>query len=280
MAARHAGLPAHGRLARDRRPRPRLPHDGRLGIRPRPRERPPRLELERRLRDRVVADRPRRHRLLRRREREDVRARPAPPPAALEPVARGEDHVERLPRQRHDLHRRLCGPSVGACARFGEAALVGAGERDDLRHARGRRRPRLRPLLGRQLHDGFLDHGPLPLAVHRRGLRLLVAGRVGRPRLLRLVRRLVLRPLRLERRGPLACPHGRLDLRRCGDRLRHRVRGQLLAPDRRCRRPHGSHRPRFPARRLRPGLGQRGRLLLHGYARLYAVEPRHKAVHR
>ena len=43
-----------------------------------------------------------------------VRPRPRPPAAALEPLARREDHLERSDRRRTPLHRRLRRPALGA----------------------------------------------------------------------------------------------------------------------------------------------------------------------
>ena len=58
-------------------------------------------------------------------------------------------------------------------------------------------------------------------------LDLLVAGGVGRPSHLRLVQRRALLRLCSERRHPLDRAGRWFDLRRAGDRKRHRVRGEL-----------------------------------------------------
>ena len=188
-----------GVLARDRRRRPGRARDGRDRPRARPAQRQAALALPRRLADRVVADRLRRARLLRRLERPRLRARPEAAEAALELPHRLQDHLERRDRRADALHRRLRRPP--ACARdaHGQAALRPLGQRPRLRDAGGRGGPRLRALLDRQQPDRLLDVGPLPLARRHGRLRLLLARGLGGTRLLRLLQRAALLRLGAER---------------------------------------------------------------------------------
>ena len=123
LAARHA-VREDGVVAGRRRARARLPHDGRPRVRARPRDRARlRWHYDDRLAGRVVADRAARRRLLRRLERPALRPRPAHAPAALDALARREDHLERRDRGRHALHRRLRRPALGALAAHRRDAL-------------------------------------------------------------------------------------------------------------------------------------------------------------
>ena len=108
--AREDGVVARG-LGRQAR----LPHDGRARLGARPRERGLLWHFCR-LAGRVVADRARRRRLLRRVERPALRARPAHAPRCAGRAARREDHLERGDRRRDALHRRLRRPRSGALA--------------------------------------------------------------------------------------------------------------------------------------------------------------------
>ena len=91
----------------------------------------------------------------------------------------------------------------------GATRWVGPREREDLRDAGRRHGPGVRSLVDRRLADRLLDQRALPLARHRRLLRLLVSRGRGRRRLLRLVRRLVLRRLCRDRARPVAYPDRR-----------------------------------------------------------------------
>ena len=115
-----------GVLARDRRRRPGRARDGRDRARARPEQRPPALALPRRLADRVVADRLRRARLLRRLERPRLRARPEAAEAALELPHGLQDHVERGDRGADALHRRLRRPPARARRRARASAASSA----------------------------------------------------------------------------------------------------------------------------------------------------------
>ena len=109
-----AAVRAHGLVAGGRRRRPRRPRDGRRRPRSRPPHRAPALGVPHRLADRVVADRPRPHRLLRRVERQRLRARPADSEAAVD-VSRGrEDHFERGSRR---PARSTSATTAGGCSR-------------------------------------------------------------------------------------------------------------------------------------------------------------------
>ena len=215
------------------------------------------LALPRRLADRVLADRPRRPRLLRRLERPRLRARPEAPEAALELARRLQDHVERRDRRQDALHRRLRRPAARALHPHRQAALLALGQRPRLRDAGGRGRARLRSLLDRQQPHRLHDERPLPLAGADRRLRLLVPGGLGRPRLLRLLQRPLL--LRLGEVGPGALERRRrrAGVGRRGRRRRRRVRGLDLGPDHGRRREERPRRPQIPARRVRARLRQR-----------------------
>ncbi len=82
----------------------------------------------------------------------------------------------------------------------------------------------------------FTTRGQLPLAGPHRELRLLVAGGVGRPGLLRFLQRPALLRLGLERPGRVDGADRRPGLGRAGGRGRRRLRGELRPPDRRRRR--------------------------------------------
>ena len=112
-----------GVVARDRRRGPRRARHGRRRARARPRQRPPPLELPRRLADRVVADRPRRARLLRRLERPCLRARPEAAAAPLELPHGLQDHVERLDRR---ARRSTSATTAADCTRSRPAPASGA----------------------------------------------------------------------------------------------------------------------------------------------------------
>ena len=95
-------------------------------------------------------------------------------------------------------------------------ALVAERQRPRLRHARGRGRARVRPELDRRLADGVLDLGALSLAAQHRLVRLLVAGGRTGTRLLRVVQRRLLRPVRARtaRRSGRTAPAARSPARR------------------------------------------------------------------
>jgi len=102
-------------------------------------------------------------------------------------LPRRQDHLERGHRGWEALRRRLRRAALGALAGDGRDALGRPGEREDLRDARRGTRPGLRPLVDGQLADGVLDLRPLPLARHRRLLRVLLSCGRGRRCLLRLL---------------------------------------------------------------------------------------------
>ena len=156
----------------------------------------------------------------------------------------------------------------------GTPALVGRRERADLRHPGGVGRACLRALIRRWLADGVHDPWALPLAGPHRELRVLVAGGVGRPGLLRFLQRPPLLRLGLERPGRAG---------RCRPAARSRARRRSwTASSTRGASPTESSAPtrgrgrvllRFPHGEYVPVSGSGGRLLLHGYSRIYAVEP-------
>src|SRR5262249_41130474 len=133
------------------------------------------VALQRRLADRVLADRPGWDRLLRSLERERLRARPAPEASALGLPLRVEDHGERGACGRHALHRKLRGPAAGAIAGEWAPALDRARGRTHLRQRSAGRWPGLCPLLGWELADRLLDLRRSPVVVPYGGLRLLLA---------------------------------------------------------------------------------------------------------
>ena len=108
----------------------------------------------------------RRRRLLRRLERPSTRSTCRRTSVRWTALRRLQDHLVRGDRRRDALHRRLLRPrarrSLGAT---GRAAVVGAASNGrDLRHARGRGRPRVRARVDRRLADRVHDRRPLPLA--------------------------------------------------------------------------------------------------------------------
>ena len=121
----------------------------------------------------------------------------------------------------------------------------------------------------------FTTSGRYLWRVRHGRLRLLVAGRLGRARLLRLLQRSPLlrlgevRPRALERR------RRRAGLGRRGRRRGRRLRRLDLGPDHRRRREDAA--ASSSASRTAstcPVSGNGRRLLLHGYSRIWAVEPR------
>ena len=176
---------------------------------------------------------------------------------------------------RHALHRRLRRPPARALARdrhgsassrsvngriYGTPAVAG--------------RPRLRALVDRRQPDGVLDRGPLPLARRHGLVRLLVARGLGGARLLRLVQRPLLLASRELRPRPLVRRRRRAGLGRGRRRRRRRLRrqhwGRITGVDAKT----GRVVLRFPHGEYVPVSGNGGRLLLHGYSRIYAVEQR------
>ena len=200
-----------------------------------------RFARPRRLADRVVADRPRPDRLLRRLERQRLRARPAhaavplglprrlrrSPPAPRSPAARSTSATTAAgcSRSRRGAARLRWSAGVngriyGTPAVWGGRVFVPSSDGGSL--------------------TAFTTGGRYALAGPHRQLRLLVAGRVGRPRLLRLVQRAPLLRLGLERPRRLDGADRRAGLGRAGGRRRRRLRGELRPPDRRRRRPHAA----------------------------------------
>ncbi len=235
----------------------------------------PPLALPRRLADRVVADRLRRARLLRRLERPRLRARPEAAEAALELSRRLQDHLERGDRGEDALHRRLRRPPARARDAHGQAPLRPLGQRPRLRNAGGRSGPRLRPLVDRRQPDRVLDVRPLPLARRHRRLRLLLARGLGGTGLLRLLRRASLlgrreeRPRALER--AYAAARSRAP-RSSSPASPTRARPGAASPA--STRGAAASLLRFPHGEYVPVSGNGRRLLLHGYSRVWAVEPK------
>src|SRR3954454_10070448 len=259
LATRH-GVREDGVLPCRHRRRSRLPHHGRPRVRARPGNRAPALVLHDRLADRVLADRETRNRLLRRVERDALCARSRHAAAAVDARAWREDHLERRDRGRASLHWGLRGPRLGARSEHGQDALGRGRERARLRDAGRRRRPCFRALVDRRLGDGVLGHRPHVVAPEHGLVRLLVARCVGKPRLLRLVQRRLLRRVRVGRPHRLGGRHGRPDLGGGRRRGRRCVRGQLLPPHRRRRRAERPRASPIRPRALRTGLRERDAL--------------------
>ena len=127
---RQGDLAALGRAAgrwrprRDRRRRSRRARDGRNRARARPAQRQAALALPRRLADRVLADRLRRARLLRRLERPRLRARPEAAEAPLELPHRRQDHLERRDRGEDAYIGDYGGRCIALSTRTGKRRFV------------------------------------------------------------------------------------------------------------------------------------------------------------
>ena len=264
-------------LARGLGRQARRPRDGRARLGARPQRRPPRLALRRRLADRVVA-----------RSSATGSTTSAPGTAgstrsicAGSTCAGGSRRAARSPRPPRisggdALHRRLLRQAARAAARDRCRALGRQRQRAHLRHAGGGRRPRLRAELERRLDDRrSRPSGRLLWQPHGRLLRLLVACGLERPCLLRLVRRRLLRRLGRDRQRRSG---------RCPPAARSRAPpwSSTASPMRARSRTGSSASTRAPAAccstsrtaQYVPVSGDGGRLLLHGYSRLYAVVPR------
>ena len=122
---------------------------------------------------------------------------------------------------------------------------------------------------------GLLHERAAPLADPDGLVRLLVARRLGRCRLLRRVQRRLLRGFGWERSRPLARPDRRCRLGSGRDRGRRRLRRQLLAPIIGVNLHTGHRLVTFPHGQYVPVSGNGARLLFNGFSRIYAVEPRH-----
>ena len=119
----------------------------------------------------------------------------------------------------------------------------------------------------------FTTRGSYLWRVHTGQLRVLVAGGLGRSRVLRLLQRPALLRLRLERRvgwtvqtgGPVSGAPAVVDGVVYAGSFAHRIVGADAST--------GRVLLRFPHGEYVPVSGSGGRLLLHGYSRIYAVEP-------
>ena len=139
----------------------------------------------------------------------------------------------------------------------GKVWFTQQGQRPDLRDAGGRGRSRLRPLLDRRQPDRLHDGRALSLARLDRLVRLLVPRRLGGTRLLRLLQRplLLASPRAPAASSGLSPPAGRCPGPRSSSPASP-TRADLR-PDHRRRAKTRPRRPPLPARRVRPGLGQR-----------------------
>ena len=170
------------------------------------------------------------------------------------------------------------GRLLGLETRTGKVLFVRAGQRAGLRHAGRGRRPGLRALVDRQLADRLHDVGPLPVEGAHRRLRVLLPRDLARTRVLRLLRRAPLCGFRRHRSGAFQGRRRRPGLGRCGRGLGRRVRRQHVGAHHRRRRRDRRPGAALSARRVRASFGERGRLLLHGYSRIWAVEPVRRAL--
>ena len=283
--ARHAGrerdlaprhLPRRDGLVSGRlRRRPRRPRHGRHGAGATAVGRTPALALRCRLADRVVARRPaRRGRRVRDVGRLGHSARPPDAPGAVALPRRMQDHLLGGGRGRDGLRRRLLRAADRALDRYRGAPLGRLGERTRLRHPGRGRRACLRAELDGWIADRLLHPRRTSLGQVDRLVRLLLAGRGRRPRLLRLLQRRLLRALGPVGVDALGTRHRRADLR-CGRRRRRdRVRRLVRPPDPGCRCATGKVVLDFPHGEYVPVAGGGRTLLLHGYSRLFAVERR------
>ena len=197
------------------------------------------------------------------------------PPRTLDLRRRLQDHRER----RRSPEARSTSATTAAASSPSRAERPAALERADrqprLRRLRRRRRPRLRPLARHRralrLHDAsgrYLWH------VSTGRPRLLGAGRLARPRLLRLLRGDALLRLRGDRERALGAPVGGrisgsptvVDGVVYVGSFAHRI----LGADARS----GAIVFSFPHGEYVAVSGNRARLLLYGWASLWAVEPR------
>ena len=184
-----------------------------------------------------------------------------------------QDHLERRARRRHALHRRLRRPAARARARQRAAALAAR------RSTAGStaRRPSGPGSVFVPSSDGgsltaFSTRGRYLWRSPHGRIRLLVAGGLGRARLLRLVQRRLYSVSARTGRVALGGADGRAGLRRArvvdGVAYAGSFAHRIVGVDARSGRvlldfPHGEYVPVS---------GSGGRLLLHGYSRLYAVE--------
>src|SRR5581483_1922381 len=147
-------------------------------------------------------------------------------------------------------------PDLGGVA-SGRNALGAERERPYLRDARRRPRPRLRPFVDRRVAHRVLDARTLPLARVDGLVCVLVAGRVGRPCVLRLLQRRLLRRLGVTGKRALARRYRRPHLGSGRRGRRRRIRRQLLGPHRGGRGDERACRPQLSPRSLRPSIGGR-----------------------
>ena len=197
----------------------------------------------------------------------------------LAPLPRRQDHLERGDLRRPALHRRLRRAALGTFTGVRGDPLGRPCEREDLRDARGCRRPGVRPVR-RVLVLGLLHERAAPLARSDRRLRLLVACRLGRSGVLRLVQRSAStgsRPAvaascwRVPTGGAISGAAVIVDGVAYVGSFSHQIIGVSL---------HTGHRlVTFPHGQYVPVSGNGMRLLFHGFSRLYAVEPRRRRAH-
>ena len=223
--------------------------------------RPPALALRDGLARRVVAGRAaRRARRVRRLERDDHGARPQHAPRALA-VRAAAARSRRPPPSR--AARSTSATTVAACSRCrattGSASLGAGGERTRLRHAGGRRGPRVRAQLDRRLAHGLLDRAARCLWRRSTGSYVYSSPAVSRTAASSSARTTASSTRSRARTGATlwAHAHRRPDLGRRRRRRRRRLCRLVLAPDRRRRRGERPRRARLPARRVRARLRER-----------------------
>ena len=198
--------------------------------------------------------------------------------AALDVRLRVQDHLERRGRRSGTaLHRRLRRPRCSRSRRAnGRLRWSRLRRRPHLRDARGRGRARLRAVVDRRLADRLLDAAAAASGRSARAPTSTRRPRSGTDASSSAPTTASSTASRRASGGRSGVPDGGAI---CGAPSivgRDRLLRQPPAPDLRARRAHRPPALPLPRRQFVPVSGNGGRLLLHGFSRLYAVEPRRR----